>query len=105
VIPAGAEAWSAERIGVVLAHECAHIHRGDWAVQIAAELLRRLLVQSLLWLVCRRLRDESERACDDAVLAQGTDATVYAGHLVELARGLQTRTGRCRRLRWLDRAA
>ncbi len=92
VIPAGAEAWSAERIGVVLAHEGAHIRRGDWAAQIAAELLRAACwFNPLLWLVCRRLRDESERACDDAVLAQGTDATVYAGHLVELARGLQTR--------------
>ena len=94
VIPAGAEAWSAERIGVVLAHECAHIRRGDWAVQIAAEMLRAACwFNPLLWLVCRRLRDESERACDDAVLAEGTDATVYADHLVELARGLQARTG------------
>jgi len=90
VIPVGAETWSAERIRVVLAHEGAHISRSDWAVQVAAELLRAAVwFNPLVWLICRRLRDESERACDDAVLAQGTDAAVYAGHLVDLARGVQ----------------
>jgi TonB family protein len=40
----------------------------------------------LIWLLVRRLRSESERACDDAVLHVGVDAPVYASHLLELAR-------------------
>jgi hypothetical protein len=37
--------------------------------------------------MCKRLREESERACDDAVLNAGIEGPVYATHLLELARG------------------
>lgn len=87
ILPAGAEDWSTERIRVVLCHELAHIKRGDWSTLLAAELLRSLYwFNPLPWLLCSRLRQESEHACDDAVLSAGVESPVYATHLVDLAR-------------------
>src|SRR5262249_20753128 len=37
-------------------------------------------------IACRRLREESERACDDAVIGLGVHGAEYASHLLELAR-------------------
>ena len=89
LLPAAARDWSDDRIRVVLAHELAHIARGDWSFQLTAEVLRVLYwFNPLLWIACRRLRIESERACDDAVLARGTEAPEYATHLLALARSL-----------------
>ena len=87
ILPAGAERWADERRHVVLAHEIAHIRRGDWAVQLAAETLRAIYwFNPLVWIACRRLRHESEYACDDAVLDSGIGAADYASHLLDVAR-------------------
>jgi beta-lactamase regulating signal transducer with metallopeptidase domain len=88
LLPATASGWSEERMRIVLAHELAHVRRGDWAFQMGAELLRALYwFNPLAWIACTRLRRESERACDDAVLARGVEATEYATELMHLARG------------------
>jgi TonB family protein len=42
----------------------------------------------LAWLAVRQFRKEQERSCDDAVVAAGTASTVYAAHLVDLARSI-----------------
>jgi TonB family protein len=90
LIPEAALAWDDERIRIVLRHELAHIRRGDWAVQLAGELLRAAYwFNPLLWIACARLRLESERACDDEVLSGGVDGPAYATHLLELARALK----------------
>jgi TonB family protein len=87
VLPRGARAWPRERVRIVLGHELAHVARRDWLVQMAAELLRSLYwFDPLLWIACRRLRDESEHACDDAVLGLGVGGSEYAGHLLDVAR-------------------
>jgi TonB family protein len=87
LLPSGAESWSAERRVVVLAHELAHIRRDDWALQLACETVRAIYwFNPLVWIACRRLRHESEYACDDAVLMAGIEATDYATHLLEVAR-------------------
>ena len=44
----------------------------------------------LIWIACRRLRDESEQACDDTVLRRGIDAADYASHLLAVARQVLT---------------
>jgi TonB family protein len=90
LVPARALGWPVERIQLVLAHELAHIRRGDWVVQIAAELVRALhWFNPLFWIACRRLREESEQACDDEVINRGIDGSDYATHLVHIARELR----------------
>ena len=92
ILPAAAAAWTDERARVVLSHELAHIRRGDWVVQLSAELLRAIYwFNPLLWLACRRLRLESEHACDDEVMSHGVEGPDYATHLIELARALNQR--------------
>ena len=92
ILPSAADAWTEERARVVLSHELAHIRRGDWIVQLSAELLRAFYwFNPLLWVACRRLRLESEHACDDEVMRRGFDGTDYATHLIELARALNQR--------------
>lgn len=92
ILPAGAAGWTEDRARVVLTHEIAHIRRGDWAVQISAELLRAVYwFNPLVWVACRRLRLESEHACDDEVMSRGVRAPDYASHLVDLARTFNQR--------------
>lgn len=87
VIPPGALAWDAARIAMVLRHELAHVRRGDWATQLAADVLRAVFwFNPLAWLASARVRRESEHACDDVVLASGVFATDYAAQLVDIAR-------------------
>ena len=76
----------------MLAHELAHVCRRDWVVHLGAELLKCVhWFNPLVWIACARLRDESERACDDAVLNRGVDSGAYARDLVEIARELRQR--------------
>jgi TonB family protein len=87
LLPRQAHDWTLDRVRVVLCHELAHIRRHDWLVQIGAETLRTVLwFNPLAWIVCARLRRESEQACDDDVLAMDVDARDYAAHLLALAR-------------------
>jgi TonB family protein len=89
LIPRSANDWPTTRIAMVLDHELAHVQRGDWAWQIIASLVRALFWWNpLAWLACHRLSLESERACDDAVLARGIAPQVYAEQLVAVARAL-----------------
>ena len=87
LLPADALEWPSDRIRIVLAHELAHVRRGDWIVQMAVELLcAAYWFNPLVWLAARRLRLESEQACDDAVLTYGVEGSAYASELVDLAR-------------------
>jgi TonB family protein len=92
LVPTGAAEWPLDRVHVVLCHELAHIRRHDWIVQIGAEVVRAVLwFNPLAWIACRRLRRESEQACDDEVLGSGIGAHEYAAHLIELARQCRRR--------------
>jgi beta-lactamase regulating signal transducer with metallopeptidase domain len=72
ILPAAARDWSDDRARVVLRHELAHIRRGDWAVFMAAEVLRAVYwFNPLVWMACNRVRQDSEHACDDVVLNAG----------------------------------
>src|SRR6185503_11210087 len=87
MLPIDAASWNDDRIRVVLAHELAHIRRHDWIIQIGSELVRIAnWFNPVVWLAAARLRLESERACDDAVVNLGVSGRVYAEHLLDLAR-------------------
>jgi TonB family protein len=87
VIPEAALGWDDARIATVLAHELAHVRRHDWLVQSAADAACALLWWNpLAWLAARRLRDDAELACDDAVLGAGVAPAAYAEHLLQIAR-------------------
>jgi TonB family protein len=90
VLPAGASEWPENRRRMVLLHELAHVSRHDWFLQLCAELARSFYwFHPLAWLASASLRHESERACDDAVLNSGIEASEYAHQLLDLARTLQ----------------
>jgi TonB family protein len=91
LLPEGANAWEGDRVRLVLAHEMAHLKRGDWLIQVLAETARAInWFNPLFWLACARMRRESEHACDDIVLDLGIGGTSYASHLVDLARTFST---------------
>ncbi len=87
VLPEESEAWTEERREAVLLHELAHVRRGDLATHLIAWVACSLYwFHPLVWIAARRLRHESERACDDLVLGAGTRASEYAGHLLDIVR-------------------
>jgi beta-lactamase regulating signal transducer with metallopeptidase domain len=87
LLPDDAESWPVERQRVVLAHELAHAVRGDYLSQlIACATCALYWFHPLAWASARRLRVESERACDDHVLVRGVSGADYAAHLLDVAR-------------------
>jgi TonB family protein len=90
LLPQAARDWTSQRQRIVLVHELAHIARCDCLWQICAELMRAFYwFHPLAWMAIRKLRHESERACDDRVLGCAVDASDYAAQLIDLARTLR----------------
>jgi TonB family protein len=89
-LPADARQWTEERRRMVMLHELAHVRRGDLATQIVARLAVALFWWNpLAWTAWREFVKERERAADDLVLTCGEPATVYASHLLDIARSMQ----------------
>lgn len=90
VIPPAADDWTDDRRRAVLLHELAHVARRDCLTQMLAVIACAFYwPHPGIWWATRRLRVESELACDDRVLAAGTEAREYAGHLLEIARSFR----------------
>ncbi len=91
LMPAEAAEWTADRRTVVLLHELAHVRRGDAATHLLVRTVLSLYWWNpLAWIAWRQFVKERERAADDVVLNAGEPATEYAGHLLEVARSLQS---------------
>jgi beta-lactamase regulating signal transducer with metallopeptidase domain len=86
VLPAEADEWPAQRLRAALLHEMAHIKRHDWALQMLGSIAGAAhWFNPLVWMALKRMRGESEAACDDLVLAAGVPAQDYARHLLDVA--------------------
>jgi beta-lactamase regulating signal transducer with metallopeptidase domain/protocatechuate 3,4-dioxygenase beta subunit len=69
---------SANDLRMVLAHELAHLERGDAWVNLFQRLLEAVFFfHSLVWLASRQLTHERERICDNWVLAGGAGLDEY----------------------------
>ncbi len=87
LLPPGVEFWSEERMRVAVRHELAHVSRHDYVWQSVADIaIACHWPNPFAWVARRAMRQEQERACDDAVLLGGTTSPEYAEHLVEIAR-------------------
>lgn len=90
-MPADAAQWSEERRHMVLLHELAHVRRGDMGTHLIARAALSLYWWNpLAWSAWREFLKERERATDDLVLGAGARAAEYAGHLLEIARTMQS---------------
>ena len=87
LLPKLARDWSEPMLRAVLLHELAHVQRGDVACQMLGRLACAVYwFHPLSWYALRRLRQEREHACDDAVVHAGEKASAYAEQLLHVAR-------------------
>ncbi len=94
VLPEAYRQWSEATLDRVLLHELAHIARRDCEAYLVGDLARALhWFNPLVWVASRRLRAESERACDDRVLEVVRHPSDYAADLVAMVRGVSGSAG------------
>lgn len=85
VMPRRAAEWDARRRRAVLCHELAHVRRFDVLMNAIGQVAAAAYwFHPLAWVALRRMRIESERACDDLVLRTGTRPSEYADHLLQI---------------------
>jgi TonB family protein len=90
LLPDNWQSWDAWKLRAVLAHELAHVRRGDWLINVAASLNRCLYwFHPLAWWLERRLSGLAEQASDDAALGSVGDAARYARAVLDFAAALQ----------------
>jgi bla regulator protein blaR1 len=88
LLPTGfADRLSPVQLQAVIAHELVHVWRRDhlWAA-LHAIVQAIFWFHPLVWWLGGRLVAEREQACDEAVLAQGTDAESYASGILAASR-------------------
>jgi beta-lactamase regulating signal transducer with metallopeptidase domain len=74
-----------EQIEALLAHELAHVRRWDYLVNLLQTLAEALLFyHPAVWWISRRIREEREQCCDDAVVATCGNRVAYARALATL---------------------
>ena len=86
LVPAAALlALSPEGLEAVLAHELAHVRRGDFLANVLQTFAEALLFyHPAVWWLSRRIRQEREHCCDDAAVWACGDPILYASALAGL---------------------
>jgi hypothetical protein len=88
LLPARAQTWDEVDLAAAFAHELGHVARRDGLVNAVADLAVMLYwCNPAIRPAARRMRIESERACDDLVLHRGAAPDAYARLLLDVARG------------------
>jgi beta-lactamase regulating signal transducer with metallopeptidase domain len=86
LLPAGAKGWAPPALDAVLAHERAHIRRGDWLAHLTTGVVQAVFwFHPAVWWARARVAAEAEHAADDAALAAGARPSDYAALLLSLA--------------------
>src|SRR5450631_48622 len=87
LLPAECVNWDARRRQAVLAHEEAHVARGDFYIQLLSQVNRSVFwFNRLVWWLHRRLTALAELASDDAAIEALGDRPGYAAILLDVAR-------------------
>ena len=88
LLPEGmAERLSGAQLQTVVAHELCHVRRRDnltGAIHLAVETI--FWFHPAVWWIRARLAEERERACDEAVLASGSEPRSYAEGILRFCR-------------------
>lgn len=85
-VPTNWREWSLATREAVLAHEMMHHRRRDPLLRaVAAAACALHWYNPLAWWMARRLADQCEFVCDEAVIAEGVSAKHYATVLCDLA--------------------
>ncbi len=85
-VPEEWHSWEPETQEAVLAHEMKHHQRRDPLMRAIASAACTLhWFNPLVWWMARRLGDQCEFACDEALVAEGMRADRYANVLCDLA--------------------
>lgn len=86
VLPLAAQEWAQPEFDSVMIHELGHVNRRDCLLNLCADMATALYwCNPLVWFAARRMKSESEHACDDLVLRGGIVADAYAGLLLQFA--------------------
>ena len=76
-----------EQLDAVIAHELSHVRRRDnltATLHMAVETI--FWFHPLVWIIRTRLIAERERACDEAVLQQGAEPSIYAEGILNVCK-------------------
>jgi TonB family protein len=93
VLPASATDWTSARLRAVLSHELSHVRRRDLAAQVFAHLVAAVWwFQPGIWVLRRKLRLESEMACDAEAVRTGVKPSDYASELLAIAKSIGKET-------------
>ena len=85
VPPSAVAGLTPDQLEAVLAHELAHIRRGDYLVNLAQTMAETLLFyHPAVWWLSARIRMEREHCCDDLAVAAIGDRVGYARTLAML---------------------
>ncbi|MGH9241345.1 MAG: M56 family metallopeptidase [Vicinamibacterales bacterium] len=88
LIPAGiADHLAPAELAAVLVHESCHARRRDNLMAAAHSIVEAIFwFHPLVWWLGRRLREERERACDEAVIGRGVNSETYAQAILSTCR-------------------